>query len=83
MQLSPIQKQNNKHLIFKYLIISPKKEGNSDLLIDVCINSNLQKSSFKTAYNVTIDPEQNTLKKTNFSLQNIAGLLVKYGVEIE
>ena len=71
------------HLIFKYLIITPKKEGNSDLLRDVCINTNLQKSDLRTAYNFSINLERNRLKKAKFSLQNVAGLLVKYGVEIE
>ena len=54
-----------------------------DLRGAVFSDTNLEKADLRTAYNVTIDPERNRLKKAKFSLQNVAGLLVKYGVEIE
>lgn len=38
--------------------------------------------NFTTAYNYTMDPELNILKKASFSTQGIAGLLVKYGIKI-
>lgn len=43
----------------------------------------LEKADFRTAYNFTIDPERNKLKKARFSLQNVTGLLGKYGIIVE
>jgi len=40
-------------------------------------------SDFRTAYNYTIDPEFNPMKKAKFSNQGIAGLLEKYDIKIE
>lgn len=42
----------------------------------------LEKADLRTAQNYTIDPEQNRIKKTKFSLQGIHGLLQKYSIEI-
>jgi uncharacterized protein YjbI with pentapeptide repeats len=38
--------------------------------------------NFVTAYNYSIDPELNKLKKASFSEQGLAGLLGKYGINI-
>ena len=46
-------------------------------------HTNLKETDFQTAYNYTIDPEANTLRKAKFSLQGIPGLLAKYGIIIE
>ena len=43
----------------------------------------LEKSDFRKAFNYTIDPETNRIKKAKFSLHSISGLLVKYDIEIE
>jgi fluoroquinolone resistance protein len=43
----------------------------------------LEKADFRTAYNYSIDPEKNKLKKAKFSMAGIAGLLDKYDIEIE
>ncbi len=45
--------------------------------------SKLQKADFRTAYNFTIDPENNQLKKSKFSKENLTGLLRKYDLDIE
>jgi uncharacterized protein YjbI with pentapeptide repeats len=44
--------------------------------------TNLEKVDFRTAYNYTIDPEQNRLKKAQFSKEGILGLLKKYGIVV-
>ena len=44
--------------------------------------TDLTSVNFTTAYNYTMDPELNILKKASFSTQGIAGLLVKYGIKI-
>ncbi len=46
-------------------------------------NTNLEKADFRAAYNYSIDPENNRLKKAKFSREGIAGLLGKYGIEVE
>ena len=56
---------------------------NCDLQRAIFSDTNLEKADLRTAYNFSIDPERNRLKKAKFSLQNVAGLLVKYEVEIE
>ena len=56
---------------------------NCDLQRAIFGDTNLEKADLRTAYNFSIDPERNRLNKAKFSLQNVAGLLVKYGVEIE
>ncbi len=42
----------------------------------------LKDTDFTTAYNYTIDPEFNSMKKAKFSLQGIPGLLDKYDIKI-
>jgi uncharacterized protein YjbI with pentapeptide repeats len=46
-------------------------------------NTNLEKADFRTAYNYSINPELNKLKKAKFTLSAIAGLLDKYDIRIE
>jgi uncharacterized protein YjbI with pentapeptide repeats len=46
-------------------------------------NTQLAGTDFRTAYNYTIDPEFNPMKKAKFSNQGIVGLLDKYDIKIE
>ena len=46
-------------------------------------NTNLEKVDFRTAFNYTIDPELNKIKKAQFSLPAIIGLLDKYDIVIK
>lgn len=46
-------------------------------------NTSLEKADFRTAYNYSINPEANKLKKAKFSLEGLPGLLEKYGIVIE
>ncbi|WP_045460715.1 pentapeptide repeat-containing protein [Sporocytophaga myxococcoides] len=43
----------------------------------------LNGADFTTAYNFTIDPEMNSLKKAKFSMGGLSGLLNKYDLLIE
>lgn len=43
----------------------------------------LEKADFRTAFNYSIDPELNRLKKAKFSRSGLAGLLDKYDLELE
>lgn len=42
----------------------------------------LKEVDFRTAYNYSIDPEFNPMKKAKFSVQGIPGLLDKYDIKI-
>lgn len=46
-------------------------------------NSNLEMADFRTAYNYSIDPARNRMKKARFSATGLAGLLDKYNILIE
>lgn len=46
-------------------------------------NTVAEKTDFRTAFNYSIDPDINRLKKARFSKDGLAGLLGKYGIEIE
>ena len=54
-----------------------------DLSGAIFTDSILEKADFRTAFNYTIDPESNKMKKAKFSSHGIAGLLTKYGIKID
>jgi uncharacterized protein YjbI with pentapeptide repeats len=43
----------------------------------------LEKADLRNAYNFSIDPERNRLKKARFSLTGVPGLLDKYHIDID
>jgi fluoroquinolone resistance protein len=55
----------------------------SDLLDAYFENTMLQKANFTTAYNYTLDPDANRIKKARFSSKGLEGLLRKYDIIIE
>ncbi|HKK43661.1 MAG TPA: pentapeptide repeat-containing protein [Bacteroidales bacterium] len=54
-----------------------------DLTKSLFNHTNLEKTNFRTAFNYSIDPELNNIKKAMFSLHGITGLLDKYDIDIE
>jgi uncharacterized protein YjbI with pentapeptide repeats len=56
---------------------------NCDLARATFANTMLEKTDFCTAYNYSIDPDLNRIKKAKFSTAGIAGLLDKYDILIE
>lgn len=46
-------------------------------------NTLLEKADFRTAFNYSIDPEMNRIKKARFSVYGLPGLLGKYNIEID
>lgn len=46
-------------------------------------HTNLEKADLRTAYNYSINPETNRIKKAKFSLPAVTGLLDKYGIIID
>lgn len=55
---------------------------NCDLLQVNFDHANLEKADLRSAYNYTIDPQSNRIKKAKFSLAGIAGLLQQYDIDI-
>lgn len=55
---------------------------NCDLAQAIFINTILDKADFRTAYNYSLDPENNRIKKAKFSILGISGLLDKYDIVI-
>ncbi len=92
LNLSSFYKRKLKKTIFKNCSLHEVDFTEADLSLaqfDNCdlnratfINTNLEKADFRSAYNYTIDPEQNRIKKARFSLDGLAGLLHKYDIEI-
>ena len=57
--------------------------ANCDLSGAIFDTTILEKADFRTAYNYSINPEINKIKKAKFSVAGIAGLLDKYDIVIE
>ncbi|WP_026811526.1 pentapeptide repeat-containing protein [Arenibacter latericius] len=56
---------------------------NCDLKGAIFESSVLIKTNFRTAVNISIDPENNKLKKAKFSKEGALGLLLKYDIDID
>jgi uncharacterized protein YjbI with pentapeptide repeats len=56
---------------------------NCNLAQAIFDHTTLEKADFRTAYNYSIDPETNRVKKAKFSISGISGLLDKYDIDIE
>ena len=54
-----------------------------DLSAAVFMRSILSSANFVSAYNFTIDPEKNQLRKAKFSTDGLIGLLANYGIIVE
>lgn len=46
-------------------------------------NTTIENADFRSAFNYSIDPETNKIRKAKFLLNGVAGLLDKYDIEIE
>jgi len=92
LNLSSFYKRKLKKTIFKNTSLhevdfteadlSLAQFDNCDLLGATFVNTILEKADLRTAYNYSIDPEMNRIKKAKFSMSGIAGLLNKYDIEI-
>src|SRR5690606_38939740 len=56
---------------------------NCDLTQAVFDQTILEKDDIRNAYNYTINPKINQIKKARFSISGLPGLLGKYDIEIE
>ncbi|MGB3948278.1 MAG: pentapeptide repeat-containing protein [Bacteroidia bacterium] len=82
-----------KKTVFKNCHLQETDFAEADLTNSVFDNCNLahaifertilEKADFRSAYNYTIDPEMNRIKKAKFSVLGLSGLLDKYDIDIE
>ena len=56
---------------------------NCDLTGATFENSVLEKADFKTAFNYSMDPGNNRIKKAKFSVPGVLALLNKYDIQID
>lgn len=54
-----------------------------DLLQALFENTIIEKTDFRTAFNFSIDPSNNRIKRARFSLSGLPGLLNKYDLDVE
>lgn len=62
--------------------LSSSTFDNCDLAKAIFDNTILEKADFRTAYNFTIDPQTNKVKKARFSKDGLEGLLQKFDIII-
>lgn len=84
---------NLKKTIFRDCSLKEVDFAQSDLtsaVFDQCdlLDANfertkMEKADFRTAFNYSIDPENNMIKKAKFSLPAVTGLLHRYNIIIE
>ena len=55
---------------------------NCDLSGSTFDHTNLEKADLRTAYNYSVHPENNKIKKAKFSMPGLTGLLDRYGIII-
>ncbi len=74
---------NLQEVDFTETILTKSVFDHCDLRGAIFDASNLEKSDFRTAFNYSINPENNKLKGGMYRKENIAGLLNKYKIIIE
>jgi len=92
LNLSSFYKQKLKKTLFKDCSLHEVDFTEADLSGSIFENcdlsgakfekSTLEKADLRTAFNYSIDPEMNKIKKAKFSADGIAGLLDKYDIII-
>jgi len=93
LNFSSFYKQKLKKTVFRNSTIQEVDFTDADLhssVFDQCDltktkfeNTILEKVDLRTAFNYSINPELNKIKKAKFSIPGIIGLLDKYDIEIE
>ncbi len=71
-----------KNAVFEQANLSKATFDNTDLAGAVFERTTLAEADFSTAYNYSIDPELNNIKKAKFSQDGLAGLLTRYDIRV-
>ncbi|MBD1397887.1 pentapeptide repeat-containing protein [Pontibacter sp. JH31] len=72
-----------KNAVFEQANLTKAKFDNTDLAGAVFERTNLNEANLVTAFNYTIDPELNNIKKSKFSQSGLIGLLARYDIRVE
>lgn len=75
-------KSSLKEVNFTQTNLSGSVFDQSDLSGSVFNRTDLSAVNFTTAYNYTIDPELNNIKKAIFSIHGLGGLLARHQIKI-
>ena len=68
---------------FTYTEAKESEFTQCDLMNSIFNSTNLEKADFSTAFNFNINPAENNLKGTQFSINNIEGLLNTFKIKIK
>lgn len=82
LKKTPFTNSSLQETDFSECDLSSSLFENCDLNGAVFSNTNLEKADFRSAFNYSLDPEKNKIKKARFSLSGLPGLLDKYKIEI-
>lgn len=93
LQLSSFYGLKLKKMVFRHCSLQEVDFTGADLggaLLDACDLARaifdqtiLEKADLRTAFNYSIDPERNRIRKGRFSVAGIMGLLEKWEIEVE
>lgn len=75
-------KSSLKEANFTQTNLSGSVFDQTDLSGTIFNGADLSSANLTTAYNYSIDPELNNVRKASFSLHGVSGLLDKYGIKI-
>ena len=71
-----------KNAVFEQASLTKAKFDNTDLAGATFERTNLSEADLVSAFNYTIDPEVNNIKRAKFSQDGLAGLLSKYDIRV-
>ena len=82
MQKTKLTDCSAKEATFSLADLSGSVFEKTDLWGAVFNRTNLTAANFITAFNYTIDPEINNIKKASFSMDGLTGLLVRHNINV-
>ena len=82
MSKTSFKNSSLKSTVFSNTTLNKALFDNTDLQGAVFDKTNLQEANLTTAYNFSIDPEKNMIRKAKFSQQGLLGLLAKYDIQV-
>jgi fluoroquinolone resistance protein len=83
LKATQFKRCNLQEVDFAEADLTGSKFDTCDLTGALFENSILDKADFETAFNYSIDPNINRIKKAKFSMAGIMGLLFKHDIEIK
>ena len=83
MSKTTFRKTSLKGVDFANADLKQSRFIDCDMNETIFYNTNLQESDLSSAFNYTINPDENYIKKAKFSKDGLQGLLQKYNIIIE